>query len=143
MAHPERTQKQERFILVYVFCYTADAIPEKLNSSEWCRFGLVHKDEIGVVSATAFATMYGMETNQLWRQNKPTGDIARECRSLLGGDFSTKIEMNTSQLYPKLFAKIREAKFLTGTVLVEDASRYTLYQLDRKSIQVIAEKKAA
>lgn len=144
MAHPERTQKQERFILVYVFCKTKDAMRHVPNLSEWCKFHLVQTDEAWSVSATVFATMYDTEMNQLWRQNKPTGDIARECRSLLGVDFSTKIERGVSRLYPKLFAKIRLARFLSDTILLQHHDgEHTLYQLDRSSIRIIAEKKAA
>ncbi len=115
-----------------------------VNLSGWCKFQTTYKDAVGSVSATVFATMYDTETGQFRREQKPTGEISRECRAILSSDFSTKIEMQTSRLYPKLFAHIRQMGFATQMILVRHHDReHTIYQLGRNSIRVIAEKKRA
>lgn len=144
MTYAERRQKIERFVLVYVFCKISDTVCPMANPSGWCKFQTTYKDEVGCVSATVFATMYDTGTGQLRREQKPTGEISRECRSLLEGDFSTKIEIQTSRLYPNLFARIRQMGFTPQMILVRHHDReHTVYQLDRNSIRIIAEKKRA
>lgn len=133
--------KSDRFLLVYVFC-KCSIVHEKVRASALCKFHLNYKDaNERAFFPFGFAARYNVERKELRRPQKPTGEIARECRNLLDLPFRTELSLQDARLYPKLFETLRGIGFINHTILIQhqDGSR-TLYELvSDNGIGVIAE----
>lgn len=122
--------KSDRFLLVYVFC-KCSTVHEQVRASALCKFHLNYKDaNERAFFPIGFAARYNVDRNELRRPQKPTGEIARECRDLLDLPFRTELSLQDARLYPKLFETLRRIGFTNHTVLIQhqDKSR-TLYEL--------------
>ena len=133
--------KSDRFLLVYVFC-ECSTVHEQVRASALCKFHLNYKDANDrAFFPFGFAARYNVERNELRRPQKPTGEIARECRDLLDLPFRKEFNLQGARLYPELFETLRDIGFIDHTVLIQhqDKSR-TLYKLvSDNGIGVIAE----